>query len=146
MTKTKKSTKKSNLECRHIKNAFIAFCFTIFGVIIGALICSFAMKDSNVNNYLRTYPYLLTGYLENSICPRLSANANKAYKCEMIEYGITEDGNPYMRFSYQAVDTTVLDHPTFLGEKQYRTVYFWQDESKKDQPEYYWGFSESFGD
>lgn len=132
--------------CSFKKEIFIGACCGLIGIMIGAFCCICAINSSGSSKYLNVYPYLLANHIENSVCARLMESSQKSYDCELVGYGISESDNvPYVRYSYQEIDPAATEIK-YLGDKQYKTLYFWQDESKKNQADLMWGFSESQSD
>lgn len=122
-------------------------CGVLIGSILGTTISLICIKNSGFEKYMDVMPYLLSQRIKNGFCKTMSETTGKTYECKLEKYGISDQDNVvYARFSYIERDISITDRIAHIGEKQFRTVYFWQDESRKNQPDLLWGFSEASGD
>ncbi len=116
------------------KTVILSSIIMIFIVISGAtgfLLGSKASADGK--KYLSAYPFILKQYIE--LCPTLVDNAptldendqliknqnEDIYNCSLVDYGISRDGDVYVKMEYQKFDESALK---FVGEKKQKVIYF----------------------
>ena len=96
----------------------IVLCVAIACLIGGVIYCGTNMKSYEEREYLDVYEHLLSSYVFRS-CDELMGN--DAYVCQIDSYGVSKDGDPYVKFKATEYNTEGHE-PT--GKVQMGTIYF----------------------
>ena len=104
-----------------IKNCdkiILALVITVAILFCGLIWCGIHMKSGADKEYLSVYGHLMYRY-PHLICQESTEDTN--YVCEMTQYGVSQDGNPYVSYTVQAYDATTHQPK---GEAENLTLYF----------------------
>lgn len=133
---TKKPTSTKNAKC-DCHPSFFTGIVVMLAVVIALCIAELAyltmqQKDYKEQEYLDVYPHLLERYVEyrcSEADTKRHANQEEAGEevdtlatvCEMTDYGVSKDGDPYVTYTQYMSDTRT--HEPVDASKEY-TYYF----------------------
>ena len=111
-------------------------CLALIGIVI---ILSLKQKNQDEISMLKFYPALVKYYTEE--CPVINddpfidENDNlviperRIAKCEMRNYGISDDGDPYIEITYRDFDK---ESGTYSSDSKYMTIWFHESDVMPD--------------
>ena len=135
----KKNEKTSDKKLLCYRCAVVAMGVLVI-ILLGVIACDFRKRKES-DRYMDYYPYLLNQRVQE-VCASQREYQNKVLDCRFIEYGLSENNDPYV--TYIMVEYDKENYEIIEGtEKTYRLT-LWQDESQKTVP-VNWGVSEANG-